>query len=86
MVLRKRQVTLAKRIDRHVKQVVAAGGDEEALLLSMAEHMGTFKELMDTSSAAEMDDLCERFPSFYRFGKLLETVAQGIQDGRIRVP
>jgi len=34
----------------------------------------------------QMDALCELYPGFYRFAKLLESVAQGIQDGTIEVP
>ena len=86
MVLRKKQIKLAKRIDQHVKKVIAEGGDDETLLVSMHDYMGTFKQVMDSSSKDEMDELCERFSGFYRFGKLLEAVAQGIENGSIRVP
>ena len=55
-------------------------------LLGMADYMDTFKAVMDSSSPDEMNQLCERYDGFYRFGKLLEALAQGIQDGRIRVP
>ncbi len=86
MALSDKQVELAKRVDEHVKKVIAAGGDDETLLVSMADYMGTFKEVMDSSTKDEMDELCERFSGFYRFGKLLEAAAQGIQHGSIRVP
>jgi hypothetical protein len=86
MALSDKQIKLAKRIDDHAKKVFAAGGDEEALLLGMSDFMSTFKQIMDSSSPDEMNQLCERFDGFYRFGKLLEAIAQGIQDGRIQVP
>ena len=86
MALSDKQVKLAKRVDEHVKKIIAAGGDDETLLVSMADYMGTFKEVMDSSTKDEMDELCERYSGFYRFGKLLEAVAQGIQDGSIRAP
>ena len=86
MALSDKQIKLAKRIDDHAKKVFATGGDEEALLLGMSDFMPTFKQVMDSSTPNEMNQLCERFDGFYRFGKLLEAIAQGIQDGRIQVP
>ena len=86
MALSDTQVKLAKKIDQHVNKVIAGGGDDETLLVSMGDYMGTFKEVMDSSTTDEMNELSERYDGFYRFGKLLEAVAQGIQDGTIRVP
>lgn len=83
MTLGEKLVGLAKRIDEHVKKVIGEGGDDETLLLSMPDYMETFKQLMDTTSKEQTDELCERFSGFYRFGKLLESLARGIQDGSI---
>jgi hypothetical protein len=80
------KIRLAVTIDRHVNQVVANGGGDEALLLSMSDHMGTFKQLLDTCSGEDMDHLCQQYDGFYRFATLLETLAQGIADGTIPVP
>lgn len=30
--------------------------------------------------------LCDRYPRFYRFGKVLERLAEGIASGRLAVP
>ena len=86
MALTDKQLGLARQIEEHVTKVVSDGGDDETLLLSMADHMGTFKQLIDTTNKGEMDELCERFSGFYRFARLLESLAQGIQDGSIDVP
>jgi hypothetical protein len=32
-----------------------------------------------------MDELCRRFPWFYRYAKILESVAAGIQSGSLLV-
>ena len=77
---------LAKAIHDHVTHVVATGGGDEQLLVSMADHMSTFKRLLDTCSTAQMDALCDRYSGFFRFAKLLENLAQGIADGTIPVP
>ena len=76
-----RQAHLARRIDTHVRHVLAQGGGDEVLLLSLAAYMGTFKQLLDTCTGANMDALCARYNGFYRFVKLLERLADGIADG-----
>ena len=80
------QIQLAETIDTHVRQVLAHGGGDEALLLSLADYLPTFKQLLDTCAGAEMDLLCDRYDGFYRFAQLLERLAQGIADGSIPVP
>ncbi len=86
MPLTEHQTRLAVTIDNHVKHVVASGGGDEALLVSLYDHMSTFKQLLDTCSREEMDQLCERYDGFFRFAILLENLAQGIADGTIPVP
>lgn len=60
--------------------------DDLVLLVAMTDHMDDFKQLLNSSSAEEMDLLCDRYPGFYRFGKVLERLAEGIASGRITVP
>jgi hypothetical protein len=86
MPLTVQQIQLAETIDMHVRQVFAHGGGDEALLLSLADYMPTFKQLLDTCTSAEMDLLCERYDGFSRFAQLLERLAEGIADGSIPVP
>ncbi len=52
----------------------------------MADSMGTFKQLLETCTGAEVDALCERDDGFYRFAKLLERLAEGIANGSVPVP
>lgn len=56
------------------------------MLRSLADHMETFKQLLDTCTGADMDALCARYDGFYRFATLLERLAGGIADGSIPVP
>jgi hypothetical protein len=86
MPLTVQQTQLAETIDTHVRQVLAHGGGDEALLLSLADYLPTFKQLLDTCAGAEMDLLCDRYDGFYRFAQLLERLAQGTADGSIPVP
>jgi hypothetical protein len=86
MPLTEQQTQLAGAIDRHVRHILAQGGGDEELLMSLADHMGTFKQLMDLSTGEEMNALCQRYDGFYRFATLLERLAEGIADGSIPVP
>jgi len=87
MPLTEQQTRLATFLDTHVQRITASGAvDDLALLVAMSEYMDSFKQLMDSSTGEEMDVLCERYPGFYRFGKVLERLAEGIASGRIRVP
>jgi hypothetical protein len=85
MPLTEQQTRLAATIDRHVKRILAQGGGNEELLMSLAHHMRTFKQVMDLSTGEEMNMLCQRYDGFYRFAKLLERLAEGIADGSIPV-
>ncbi len=86
MPLTEQQTRLAGAIDRHVRHVLAQGGGDEELLMSLADHLGTFKQVLDLSTGEEMDALCQRYEGFYRFAKLLERLAQGLADGSLPVP
>jgi hypothetical protein len=86
MPLTDQQTRLAGAIDQHVRHVLAQGGGDEALLLSLADHLGTFKQVMDLSTGEEMNALCQQYDGFYRLATLLERLAEGIADGSIPVP
>ncbi len=86
MPLTEKQTHLATLIDKHVKQIINNGGDDEELLVSMSDHMGTFKQLLDSCTSQEIDELCQRYDGFYHFAKLLEMLAEGIANGTIPVP
>ena len=51
MALTEKQIHLAHIIDTHVEHILTNGGGDEDLLVSMADHMGTFKQF-----ASEVDD------------------------------
>ena len=86
MALTEQQKYLAGKIDKQVYKIVSRGGGDEAILLAATKHMDTFKKLMDNSTDDEMQQLCENYEGFYRFAKLMESLAHGISDGRIEVP
>jgi hypothetical protein len=67
MPLTEEQTRLAVIIDTHVREVLAHGGGDAALLMSMADSMGTFKQLLDACTSTEMDALCDCYDGLYRF-------------------
>ena len=86
MNLTAEQMQIASMIDTKVQALSGAGYDDATILGEMLDYMPGFKRLMDTSQRGDMDELCRRFPSFYRYAKILESVAAGIQSGSIKVP
>ena len=50
----------------------------------MFDYMLGFKRLMDISEPDTMDELCRQFAGFFRYAKILEMVAAGIQSGAIK--
>lgn len=87
MFLTEKQTQLASFLDTQVQRITGSEEvDDLTLLVAMSDYMDSFKQLMDSSTAEEMDLLCERYPGFYRFGKVLERSAEGIASGRIPVP
>ena len=77
---------LAVTIDTHVTHVLAHSGGDGVLLVSLADHLGTFKQLMEISTGAHMNALCQRYDGLYRLANLLERLGEGIADGSIPVP
>jgi len=77
---------VASRIDAKIKQLEARGLVEVEILPAMAEDMRDFHRLMVTAPGPEMDALCAEFTGFYRFAKILETLASGIAAGKVKVP
>ncbi len=77
---------LAERIHKRITQRPNNGASDRDIFISMAGYMEDFKSLMDTSSPEVMDRLCARYEGFYRYAKILEDIAQGIDTGDIRAP
>jgi len=86
MSLTKKQKQLAETIASFIQTIERQGGGDEEIVVQAFDYMATFKQLLDTTTHEQMDQLCETYPGLYRFAKLMEQLAQAIQDGTIRVP
>lgn len=76
---------MAARIDAQMKQLAALGLIEVEILSAMEEYLPDFHQLMMTATSTEMDALCDKYAGFFRFAKMLETLASGIASGKINV-
>jgi len=72
---------IAASIDKEVSAYPDTAGGMEQLLLHMYKYMNDFKRILDTSAPGDMDMLCEQYPHFYRFAKLMEQFAAAIAAG-----
>jgi hypothetical protein len=81
-----KQARIAARIDSAMQPFLRAGEDDIAILAGMSDHMTDFKHLIDTAKPGVMDELCQRYPGFHRYAKVLENIASAIRDGVINVP
>jgi len=79
----KRQLAIAASIDKAVSAFRDTAAGMEHLHFSMYEYMPDFKRIPDTAAPDDLDMLCEQYPHFYRFAKLLEQLAESIaqQEG-----
>lgn len=77
---------IATAIDARMKQLDALKLEEVEIIGAMTEHMANFHSLMTNASRSSMDALCEEFAGFYRYAKIIESLATGIASGRIPVP
>jgi hypothetical protein len=86
MDIRAEQHQFAKIIHEHVIRYPDSENGLEQILPTIYDYMEAFKALMDSTTQVEMNYLCQQYPGLYRFGKILEMLAEGIADGRIDVP
>jgi ABC-type transporter Mla subunit MlaD len=78
------QQQLAQRLNQRMRRI--GGGTDERVLAAMADHMPLFKQLLDTSTQAEMNALVQTYPAFGRYARVLERLAARLaaQKQRLR--
>ncbi|HNG94933.1 MAG TPA: hypothetical protein PLB32_19170 [Acidobacteriota bacterium] len=85
MSLRTEQLQIAAQIDARIRELERAGANPVTIFVEMNPFMPGFKQLLDTAGQKGMDELCARYDGFYRYAKILETIASGIRSGEIKV-
>jgi len=86
MALTAEQRWIATKIDTRMQKLIRTGKDNTAIMAAMADHMPAFHQLLSTVQPADMEQLIQKFPGFYRYAKILEALAASIQSGAIPVP
>ncbi len=81
-----KQARIAVRIDAAMQSLLHDDADDIATRTGMSDHMADFKSLIDTAKPGVMDELCQRYPGFYRYAKVLERITGAVQSGVITVP
>jgi len=86
MDLTEEQLRIASLIDEKVKVALRQGAGPLSVVAHMVDHMPHLKRLFEIANPAEMDELASRFDGLHRYAKILESLAVGIQSGRIKMP
>lgn len=86
MALTTGQRRIAEKIDTRMRKLIRAGGDNMTIMAAMADHMPAFHRLLSTARPGDIEQLIRELPGFYRYAKILESLATGIQSGAIPVP
>jgi hypothetical protein len=74
----KEHLAIAASIDKAVSVFPDTAGGMEHLLVRMYKYMPDFKRILETAEPGDLDMLCEQYPHFYRFAKLLEQLAESL--------
>ncbi|WP_434113786.1 hypothetical protein [Paraburkholderia caffeinilytica] len=77
---------IAARIEAQMQYLETAGLDETGIMAAMVDHMSGFHHLMKNLNNPAIKLLGQEFAGFYRFAKIVETIASGIETGQIQVP
>ena len=86
MSLNQQQKDLIISVDKKANILLATGANEATLLAEMLDLMPGIKDILDSAPKKEVEIyLCE-YDGFYRYMKVLESLAQAIANGRITVP
>jgi len=85
MALTDEQARIARLIDAEFQRLLKLGKSQATILGEMHGHLPGFMELMDAGPGV-MREAGDQYPGFYRFAKVLERTARGIESGAIPVP
>ena len=81
MALNKEQTDFILKLDNDGKRIFNSGGDT-AILDSLPPVMMKIKDILDSAEKSELDMYCEKYDGFYRYMKMLEQLANGINQSK----
>ncbi|WP_350307509.1 arylsulfatase regulator [Photorhabdus viridis] len=74
------QLQRVKRIHDYTTRFPLSETSDAQLLKTCYDYMDVFKQVIDSASTAQLDDICQQYAGFFRFAKLMEMLAEGIID------
>jgi len=78
MPLNATQIKLISFIDKKVKNILADGGNEISVMISLLDEMPKIKILINSATREELEKYCDSHEGFYLFMKILEDTAAAI--------
>jgi hypothetical protein len=81
MALTTEQRWIASKIDTRMRKLT--GKDDTAILAAMVDHMPKVKQLLDTTSPGDLNQLIRTFPGFSHYAQVLERLAASLSSGAI---
>ncbi len=73
---------LVIKIDKVASKIIQKGGDAEALLNGLIDYRDDFYRILKTSSPAQLDKYCKKFPGFYEYIKVVSNLAELMEQGK----
>ena len=80
------QMNIASQIDKRFWELSDKGVNDIEIFRDMSDLMPGFKRLMDTAGHEGIQQLCTQYEGLYQYAKILESIAEGIHSGKIKVP
>ncbi len=86
MSLQPEQISLISLIDQKVKAIIADGGNEISVMISLLDEMPRIKTIINSDDKEELNKYCKSHDGFYQYMKILENTASAIASGNIKAP
>ena len=75
---------IAATIDKKVKAIVLGGGDDTAIFTGLADEMDNVWKILKQAPEGQMDQYCTKYEYFYKYMKIVETLAENLASGKIK--
>ena len=79
-------LSMAEKIHDHVISIESQGGGYEQLLFILNDHADDFKVILESADPHQLSYLTQTYDGFFRYAKIMESLAQGVADGSVSAP
>jgi hypothetical protein len=74
------------KINKKVNNLTARNADDTTIMMETFKLMDDVKNIIDSCPQEQLNIYTQKYKGFYRFMKILESLAAGLADGTISVP